>query len=265
MIRTSHVLLVLLTCVEAVAAQVAPPADHAGRDAAALVRVDSLYEASDVSGSLAAAEALVAGDPVGSAAWRAARAAVILGMLADAEQEQNDWFYRGETYAAKAVAADSLSMDALFWLTAAKGRLALQASARDAARLGNEVWRLAHKILAMDPNHAGAHNVLGTLQYEVMTLSRFERFLARTFLGESEALRRSSWEGAEEEHRAAVALDPDAILYRYQLARTLARRDRPDEAVAELRTVLALPRRYPADGDVQDDARRMLQRLGEEP
>jgi tetratricopeptide (TPR) repeat protein len=120
-------------------------------------------------------------------------------------------------------------------------------------------------MLAMDPSHAGAHNVLGTLQYEVMTLSRVERFLARTFLGENEALRGSSWEGAEEEHRAAVALDPDAILYRYHLARTLRRRDRRDEALAELRMVLSLPPRYPVDGDVQDDARRMLRRMGEEP
>jgi tetratricopeptide (TPR) repeat protein len=255
MIRTSHVLLVLLTCVDAAGAQMAPPADFSGPDADALARVDSLYDAFDVAGSLAAAEALATDDPDGSAAWRAARGAVILGMLSEVEQEQNDWFYRG----------DSLSIDALFWLAAAKGRIALQASPKDAARLGNEVWRLAHQMLAMDPDHAGAHNVLGTLQYEVMTLSRVERFLARTFLGDNDALRGSSWEGAEREHRAAVMLDPDAVLYRYQLARTLARRDRRDEAVAELRTVLALPRRYPADEDVQDDARRMLRRLGEEP
>ena len=49
MIRTGRGLhLVLLTCVDAAAAQSAPPTDHARPDAAALLRVESLYEAFDV-------------------------------------------------------------------------------------------------------------------------------------------------------------------------------------------------------------------------
>ena len=38
-----------------------------------------------------------------------------------------------------------------------------------------------------------------------------------------------------------------------------------DEAIAELRTALALPHRYPHDAEIQDDARRVLRRLGEQP
>ena len=69
---------------------------------------------------------------------------MVLGLLAEEEEEQNAWYRRGEDHAARAVSADSLAIDALFWLAAAKGRLALQAGAREAAELGDggeeEVW-----------------------------------------------------------------------------------------------------------------------------
>jgi hypothetical protein len=263
--RTILLLIALLIGARGSSGQTVPGGAAAPPEAEGLARVDSLYHAFDVRGSLAAAEGLTAADPRGAAAWRAARAAVALGMLAEEENEQDRWYRTGETYAARALAADSLSMDALFWLTAAMGRRALSAGPRDAARLGDQVWELAHRMLVRDPDYPGAHNVLGTLQYEVMTLSRVERFLARMILGDNEALDGSTWDGAEAEHRRAVALAPDAILYRYDLARTLLRRDRPEEAVAELRTALALPHRYPHDAEIQDDARRVLRRLSERP
>ena len=264
MIRTILLVFVLLTVARDSGGQTVHARGGAAPGAEGLARVDSRYHVFDVRGSLAAAEALATADPRGAAAWRAARAAVALGMLAQEENEQNEWYRTGETHAARALAADSLSMDALFWLTAAKGRRALNAGARDAARLGDEVWELAHRMLARDPDYPGAHNVLGTLQYEVMTLSRVERFLARMILGDNEALGRSSWDGAEAGHRRAVALAPEAILYRYDLARTLLRRARTEEAIAELRTALALPHRYPHDAEIQDAARRVLRRLGEQ-
>ena len=262
MIRTMVYALAALRWVGPLGAQMVlggatPPA---GVDAFA--RVDSLHTSFDPRASLEAAEALATADSgdVG-AAWRAARAAVALGMLAEEEAQQNAWYLRGEVHAARAVAADSLSLDALFWFTAAKGQLAVQASVRDAARLGQEVWRLAHRMLAIDPDHAGTHNVLGRLQYEVMTLSRIERFLARMILGSNEALRSSSWEGAERHQLRAVALDPEQILYRYDLARIHMRRGRPREAEAELGTALALPARTPPDFRIHTDARRQLARL----
>ncbi len=231
-----------------------------------LARADSLYAAADVDASFAVAEALAAVDPSdGAAGWRAARAAVVLGLLAEEEEEQNAWYRRGEGHAARAVSADSLAIDALFWLAAAKGRLALQAGAREAAELGDEVWRIAHRILEAEPDHAGAHNILGKLNHEVMTLSRFERFLGRLFLGHNEALDGSSWEGAESHQLLAIAAEPEGILYRYDLARTYLRRGRRAEAEAELRTVLALPPRFPPDRMLQDDARRLVQRLADGP
>ena len=265
MIRTSLHLVVLLTCVDGLSGQVAQEGEGDATEVAALARVDSLYSALDASASLVAAETLATADPDGPAAWRAARAAVSLGMLADGDEAQNEWYRRGEAHAARAVAADSASLDALFWLTAAKGRLALQAGSGDAARLGNEVWRHTHRMLAMDPDHAGAHNVLGKLQYEVMTLSRVERFLAKMILGDNEALDGSTWEGAETHLRRALALDPEAVLYHYDLARMLIRHGREDEGIMELRTVLELPVRYPSDAGIKDDARRRLERLGVRP
>ena len=263
--RLALLLLLFLTRATQLQAQPARAELLADARAAALARVDSLFWAADLPGSLAAAEALAPEDPDGTAAWRAARAAVVQGLMGGGDDLENQWYERGEAHALRALGVDSLSIDALVWLTAAKGRRAMQSSPREAARLGDEVWRLAHRVLALDPDHSGARNVLGKLQYEVMTLSRVERFLARRLLGANEALRSSSWEGAESELRRAVALAPDAVIYRYDLARALLRRDRRDEGVAELLTVLALPPVYPHDERVKEDARRQLLRLGVEP
>lgn len=233
---------------------------------AALARADSLYMAADLDASFAVAATLAAADPsYGAAGWRAARAAVVAGLLAEEEEEQNVWYRLGEDHAARALLADSLAIDVLFWLAAAKGRLALQAGAREAAELGDEVWRIAHRILEAEPDHAGAHNILGKLNHEVMTLSRFERFLGRLFLGHNEALDGSSWEGAESHQLLAITAEPEGILYRYDLALTYLQRGRSAEAEAELRIVLALPPRFPPDRKLQEDARRLVERLADGP
>jgi tetratricopeptide (TPR) repeat protein len=272
MIRTSLIVLLLLAPEHGLSAQAAPPPRDAPRAvdvapgrAQALARVDSLYWDFDVAASLAEAEALVDADPDGAAAWHAARATVALGMAAEGNDAQNAWYRRGEEHAERAYAADSLSMDALFWLTANKGRHALQVGAREAARLGDEVWRLAHRMLARDPEFAGAHNVLGKVQYEVMTLSRVERFIAKVLLGDNEALRSSSWEGAERALRRAVELAPDGVLFRNDLGRLLIRTGRLDEALAELTVVASLPPLYPSDPAFIEYARRILDENGVAP
>jgi len=266
MIRTRLWLLLLtLAPVYGLSGQAAGSSEASDPREQALARVDSLYWAFDVAGSLAAAEALTGSDPDGAAAWRAARATVALGMADDDDDAANAWYDRGIAHAERAYAADSLSMDALFWLTATRGRRALVASARDAARLGDQVWRLAHRMLARDPDYAAAHNVLGKLQYEVMTLSRVERFIAKLILGDNEALQSSSWEGAERAHRRAVELMPDAVIYRYDLGRMLLRRGRLPEALAELRVASTLPPRYPSDPKFIADARRILRENGVDP
>ena len=231
-----------------------------------LERVDSLYVALDPLASLEAAEMLVGADSTDEdASWRAARAALALGLLATEEDEQMEWYRRSEADAARVVALDSLRVEGLYWLGAALGRRALQEGPRTIASLAQRVWVLAHQVLALEPDHAGAHNILGRVNFEVMTLGRVKRLIGRMLVGDDHALRSASWEEAERHQLASVEAAPFMILFRYELARTYLRRKQQAEAELQLRELLALPVRHPPDPVWQEEARRLLARLEEGP
>ena len=124
---------------------------------------------------------------------------------------------------------------------------------------------LAERVLALEPDHAGAHNILGKVNYEVMTLGRVHRFLARLLIGDNQALDAASWEEAERHQVASIAAAPFMILFRYELARTYLRRGKRTEAELQLRELLGLTVRHPPDEMWQEIAGRLLARLEETP
>lgn len=196
------------------------------------------------------------------ARWKAARAAVSAGLLAEGEEEQNRWYRAGIVHGERARELRPEGLEGLYWLTANKGRLAIQLPPKPTADLAVEVQRLAEHMLELDPHHAGAFNALGKIHYEVMRLSSFERFLAKMFLG-SEALHGKSWEEAERLHLRAVELDPAHPLYRLDLGTTYLFTERYELAAAELRRALELPHRHPGDELYKREARYYL-RFAEE-
>ncbi|MDH5590888.1 MAG: hypothetical protein OEZ65_08530 [Gemmatimonadota bacterium] len=225
------------------------------------VRADALFHAGDVEGSLVLLRRHLVRSPGDyPTQWMAARSAVALGMIATEEDEQNSRYREAIGYGEVAVGMEPHGLSGLYWLVAAKGRLALQQGPRATARLAQEVYDGAHLILALDSLHAGAYDVLGKLNYEVMNLSGWKRALARAILG-NEALRDSSWEKGEAYLLRAVELAPEVVLYHLDLGRLYWRTDRPAEARARLEQALALPSSHPADDTFKDEARALLDRL----
>lgn len=228
--------------------------------------VDSLYVSLDVRGSLEAAEAIAGADSTDEEAiWRASRAALALGLLATEESVQMGWYRRSAAHAARVVALDSLRVEGLYLLAAAEGRRALQESPRVIAQLAQEVWVLAQRVLVLEPGHAGAHNILGKVNFEVMTLGRVKRFIARLLIGDNTALDSASWEEAERHQLASVKEAPFMILFRYELARTYLSLGRLAEAELQLREILVLPVRHPPDAVWQEEAQRLLAQLEKSP
>lgn len=226
--------------------------------ASPLERADALYAEGAPASALRLLEERIERGPDDHAArWRAARAALSLGLLEASEEAQNRWYERAILHGERARALAPDDLDGLYWLLAAKGRLAIQSPPRTTARLAREVYELAHGVLAVDSLHAGAWNALGKLNYEVMRLSSFERFLARVFLG-NEALRRTSWEDAERFHLRAVELDGANPLFRLDLGTTYLFTERYAEAATELQLALDLPPRHPGDALYKEEARRYL-------
>lgn len=251
--------LALALCVLLRPAAAQQPADEPPR---ALTRADELYFSGRPLEALEVIERQLRRRPGDyGALWRASRAAVAHGLIREAVEEQNEWYRRGADYGRRAVEArPSDRLEGHYWLAANAGLHAIQApSPGTIVELGEEVRDAAEFVLARDPDHAGAHNVLGQLHFEIMKLSTVERWLGRLLLG-SDAIAEASWEGAERHLERAAELSPSMIRYRLDLARLHLRRDRPEPAVEHLRAALRLEPVHPPDSAFQQRARRLLER-----
>jgi tetratricopeptide (TPR) repeat protein len=195
------------------------------------------------------------------ALWRAARAAVLLGLAEETIERQNAWLDPGIVLGDRAVAERPTGLDGLYWRGAAAGRRAINAGPSYSADLAQRVYDDAHAILELDPDHGGAHNLLGRLNYEIMSLSSVERFFGRVLV-RSQALRDSSWETAESELRAAADAWPEMVPFRFDLAQLYRKRGREEEARRALHQVTEMVPLHPLDASLQEDARRQLAELG---
>jgi tetratricopeptide (TPR) repeat protein len=195
------------------------------------------------------------------ALWRAARAGVVAGVLRDGITSQNERLDPAIVLGDRAVELRPDGIDGLYWRGAAEGRRALNAGSNYAARLVQRVYDDAHAILALDPLHGGAYNLLGRVNYEIMDLPRIARFFARRLVG-NEALHDSSWDDAETYLARAAELWPDNVLFQLDLGDLYQRRGRDDDARMQLQKVVDMPSLHPADDHFKEGARRFLDELG---
>lgn len=233
---------------------------QAGRDTPA-DRADRLFPTDPARALVLLDQTLQAGpeDPY-PLEWRAARSALVLGVLEEDEEVEMDWLLRAQAYVDSALVRDAQGLDGLYWSAAVKGRLALQHGARTTARLAQEVWDLTHAILEIDPDHPGAHNILGKLNQEVMSLSGWQRMLGKLVL-RSDPLKEASWERALDHHGRAVARDSTTVLFQMDLGRTLQLTDAPEAARTHYEAALALPESYPTDPRFKGLIRGYLEEL----
>lgn len=219
---------------------------------------DSLYFHFRPAEALARCEAALSRQPSDfEVLWRASRAQLVLGILADGREEQRRMYMRAEEFARRAVQVQPRRVEGHYWLAAAMGRRALHESIVTTARLASQVQTEAVTVLGIDSLHAGAHDVLGKLNSEVRNLPAVLRLIAGRVLGISVA-RYTSWELAERHLRRAIELDPSSVLYRADLAQLYLRMGRRSEAEATVRALGAMPRVHPPDALFQREARERL-------
>ena len=238
------------------AAALAQPASDAVSEA------DRLYFEGNVEEAFALLQGHLATDSTDyEALWRAARAGVVAGVLRQGITSQNERLDPAIVLGDRAVAVRPDGIDGLYWRGAAEGRRALNAGSNYASRLVQRVYDDAHAILALDPDHGGAYNLLGRVNYEIMDLPRIARFFARRLVG-TKAIQDSNWEDAEKYLTRAAELWPDNVLFQLDVGDLYQRRGRDDEARVQLQKVLEMPSLHPADDYFKDSARSFLEELG---
>ncbi|HEY2375775.1 MAG TPA: hypothetical protein VGH98_07330 [Gemmatimonadaceae bacterium] len=212
----------------------------AGQSAAEHIALgDKEFTARNLAAALEQYEAAVAADSSSvEALWKASNAAVDLGEFSDAERQS--YYARGEQLGRLAVKADPNSSNAHFALAKALGRVALSKGKRDKVKYAGVVHDEVQAALRLDSLNAGALHVLGMWNAEIMRLSGFERWAARNLLGGG-VLGEASWENAQRYLERAVALEPNRITHRLDLAGVYADRDESAKARAEYETIAKLP------------------------
>jgi tetratricopeptide (TPR) repeat protein len=230
-----------------------------------IARGDSLAAALQPAAALRVYQQALALDSTSYAArWKSAEATIdVAKQLRDpAESARRDSLYLvARRYAEAAIRADSDDAQGHFELAQALGRYARGLRGLERVRYGRLIYDEAARALALDPEHDGAHHVLGAWHAEVMRLSGVTRLLAKNLLG-ARFLGRASWDSATVHLERAVALRPDFIYHRLELARVYLDLHREAAARAQLERIATLPVRDVLDPVYQREAADMLATLG---
>lgn len=189
-----------------------------------------------------------------------ARTAIMQGMLTPDDDARLHSYRNAEEDARQALALDSASIEARYWVAAAEGMRAGFGGLRHRLRLGEDVYHQAQSILETDPDNAGGHYLLGRLNIEIMNMNGLARFVAGDLLGAG-LIRQASWKQAEDHLLAAVRGAPRNAMYRLALARVYAATHRDALARAQLDALFTATDQTPITPLVKAWGRALLSSL----
>lgn len=208
-----------LLAVTAPGAQQTQPAQSAAEHVAA---GDAEHASFNPAGALQHYEAALQLEPTHvEALGKASRSAADAGEQAPKGARRTELYRKATAYARSAVEAGPENAEAHFHLARALGLTALSVGARERVRYATDIRAHALRALTLDPDHAGALHVMGVWHAEVMRLSGVQRFFAKNLLG-GKVFSEASWKDAVAYMEKAVAVDPDRLTHRLDLAKIYA-------------------------------------------
>ncbi len=127
-------------------------------------------------------------------------------------------------------------------------------------KYAGEVRAHALEAIRLDPRHAGALHVMGMWNAEVMRLNGVARFMAKNFLG-GQVFGSASWNEAQRYLEQAVALEPNRLVHRIDLAEIYADRGNTAKAREQAEFLVQAPATEANDAKYKRDAEALLRRL----
>jgi tetratricopeptide (TPR) repeat protein len=222
---------------------------------------DSLHTAMNPAAALQHYEEAIKVDPKDyDALIKASRDAVDLGEFADTKDKRTAFYRTGELYARRAVEVNPQGADGHFYLARALGRTAQSLGPRDRVKYATDVRAHAMDALKIDPKHPGALHVMGMWNAEVMRLSGPTRWFAKNLLG-GQVFGSANWENAVRYMEQAVAVEPNRISHRIDLAKIYLDTNNKARAREEFETIGRTESTDYNDRFYKQDAESQLKKL----
>ena len=179
---------------------------------------------------------LAVGPPNAELLWHLARLHIAMGDASE-ENERGEHYRAAGDFAKKCISLDSTSSEGFAWLAASLGNEAMEAGGKRKVQLANEIKKCLDRSVALDSTNDIAWSILGTFYRALGGVSWIERQLAKLLLG---SLPEGGYTESEQAFRRAIAIAPQSMRHRFELALLYEAMDRTDEARVEYAACAAL-------------------------
>ena len=193
-----------------------------------LKKIDEVYAERDQTGALNKGEslcgqALTTDLPKDEVYWRFSRLKAWQGFLSQDRPFKLTFFKEAESLAKKAIDINPQNTEGHFWLGVAYGRIGETQGVLKSFFLIKPIRKEMDEVLKLNPNHGGAHHVLGVMYHKLPW-----------FKGGSN-------KKSVEELQKSISLNETNTLYHLDLAKIYLAMNREEEANKELEAVISIP------------------------
>jgi tetratricopeptide (TPR) repeat protein len=213
-------------------------------------------------------QAAIAVDSVSyDANWKAAQAIADVAKQiqgnADSSSTAGTAFIHWAEPAERALRADSTQADGHYVLAMVLGRLSRTKGSKERVRYAKVIYDEAMRAVQINPEHDNAHHVLGAWNAEVKRLSGVQRFFAKTLFGGG-FMSKANWPDAVSHLERAVAINPQHIYHRLELAEVFVDLGQYSKAREQLNVIPTLANYDVLDAQNKGDAAALLEDIKNE-
>jgi tetratricopeptide (TPR) repeat protein len=177
-------------------------------------------------------------------------------------QEKKLKEYRtAEAYARKAVNAEPNSTWGHFYVAVSLGSIAALSPVAKQIDLAGEIRSAVEKAIALDPKNGFAYHVYGIWHRKMAEIGKTSRLFASVVYGRS--LPSGSFAKSIDYLKKAVALNPNVIASRLELARSFVAVENWSSARALLGSIRELPVQFSDDPKHKEEAEQLLEEIKE--
>jgi|AntRauTorcE11898_2_1112593.scaffolds.fasta_scaffold07198_2 tetratricopeptide (TPR) repeat protein len=232
----------------------------AAQSSTEMARADSLFQNYHEKEALVLYNDILDENPQNfKALWRSSLLYARIGNRLKDSDEKEDFFINANKRADRALQVDPTHTQSNLVKSIAMGQMALIGGTRDRVAATRDIKKYAERSLKADSTNPGPWHVLGIWNYEVSDLNFAERMAANVLFGGIPD--GASLENAVNYIEKAIELNPDFLLYYYDLARSYKEMGKDSQAIASCQKALQKPTVAPDDDKIKQDCRELIDDL----